>query len=687
MDNDYRCRMESESSVGDDFDGMEPMSFDDLFISYTNFNQEPNKGDSNDSDSSPNEDPKVNLFSVAMSLRRKEKGCNVMPLELRPKTRSTKNWLKAVNLIKDRADPWEEFHLDELKVEKAVRHHYSALNKTWSTEEVVVKMGNTSFAAGAMRECFRMKKLSNFSQNQDWARDSNNYVAKSYMDASVSKEIYFEDVKLQMDAKLWGEEFNRHNPPKKIDIFMMSVLEMIERPDKPLFHIEHYIAGEYVKYNSNSGYVDNHLVRQTPHAFSHFTFERSGHEMIVVDVQGVGDLYTDPQIHTSDGVEYGDGNLGVKGMALFFHSHECNAICQSLGLAKFDLAPKEVDEIKSGSSTGVKSNSQTILRGQELLVETPSESDRADHFGNFFRMRSISHMSVGSSTSNDLDENGTNGITNGTNRSTTDSNDKSTTDSIGSNEDDQNHTKSFKRQPTTGSLHNDQDIKSFQDNLEKKAKPSNLSSELNNHHDTSILGQVHLALATYHEICRFTDNGTYDHEVALFHLKAAAECGIISAIISVARMYFGLSHDILSEVTLEHEDVEKLSKGLDYMKMAAQAMERSALVFMAQSYEFGINGADLDLDQSLYWYESVIALDKEEGCDTEDMSLDSPPYIVIAKTAHLWLAGNLKQGRDPKKAGDLYNEAAEVAMNCMKGKMANKYYMLAEEAYGEAEDE
>lgn len=33
-------------------------------------------------------------------------------------------------------------------------------------------------------------------------------------------------------------------------------------------------------------------------AFSHFTFERSGHQLIVVDIQGVGDLYTDPQIHT-----------------------------------------------------------------------------------------------------------------------------------------------------------------------------------------------------------------------------------------------------------------------------------------------------------------------------------------------------------------------------------------------------
>lgn len=25
-----------------------------------------------------------------------------------------------------------------------------------------------------------------------------------------------QDVQLQMDAKLWGEEFNRHNPPKKV---------------------------------------------------------------------------------------------------------------------------------------------------------------------------------------------------------------------------------------------------------------------------------------------------------------------------------------------------------------------------------------------------------------------------------------------------------------------------------------
>ena len=73
-------------------------------------------------------------------------------------------------------------------------------------------MDNESFAAGAMRECFRMyvfitfillcthyinltlifrKKLSNFSHNQDWGRDSNNYVAKRYMDEEVFRSIQF----------------------------------------------------------------------------------------------------------------------------------------------------------------------------------------------------------------------------------------------------------------------------------------------------------------------------------------------------------------------------------------------------------------------------------------------------------------------------------------------------------------
>lgn len=44
-----------------------------------------------------------------------------------------------------------------------------------------------------------------------------------------------------MDAKLWGEEYNRHNPPKKIDIFQMYIIEMFEEEGSPLYHLEHFI--------------------------------------------------------------------------------------------------------------------------------------------------------------------------------------------------------------------------------------------------------------------------------------------------------------------------------------------------------------------------------------------------------------------------------------------------------------
>lgn len=49
----------------------------------------------------------------------------------------------------------------------------------------------------------------------------------------------------------------------QVDIFQISILEFIDRPGKPLYHLEHFIEGKYIKYNSNSGFVEDH-VRFTP---------------------------------------------------------------------------------------------------------------------------------------------------------------------------------------------------------------------------------------------------------------------------------------------------------------------------------------------------------------------------------------------------------------------------------------
>ena len=72
-----------------------------------------------------------------------------------------------------------------------------------------------------------------------------------------------------------------------------------------------------------------------------------------------------------------------------------------------------------------------------------------------------------------------------------------------------------------------------------------------------------------------------------------------------ARMFFGLPHDILSDILITDDtsmsENQKVQNGLKYMEHAAEAMERSAIVFMAQSYDLGINGVTKDLDRALYW--------------------------------------------------------------------------------------
>lgn len=50
----------------------------------------------------------------------------------------------------------------------------------------------------------------------------------------------------------------------QVDIMQMCVVEMADRPGKPLFHLEHYIEGKYIKYNSNSGFVRDDNIRLTP---------------------------------------------------------------------------------------------------------------------------------------------------------------------------------------------------------------------------------------------------------------------------------------------------------------------------------------------------------------------------------------------------------------------------------------
>lgn len=94
--------------------------------------------------------------------------------------------------------------------------------------------------------------------------------------------------------------------------------------------------------------------------------------------------------------------------------------------------------------------------------------------------------------------------------------------------------------------------------VKKMSRPSNVSNELLQRQTFgrktggSILGQIHLELAKYHEMCRFVLPGddNYNRKAAFYHLKHAADCGQLEAIICISRMYLQLPHDIMVDLEL-----------------------------------------------------------------------------------------------------------------------------------------
>lgn len=195
---------------------------------------------------------------------------------------------------------------------------------------VRIKIDPKPFARGNLRYAHHM--LACLTPEDRQSRRYKHYVAKISIDPYEDPATYLDDVATQNCAREYAKMYNKYNPPKPVQFVEAFVLALVDRPGSPLCAVERYIDGTYKKHNNNWGFINDKDERNTPHAFSHFTYEASQHQLLICDIQGVVDVYTDPQIHSLDGEGFGKGNMGQRGFRKFFSTHKCNAICRFLKL-------------------------------------------------------------------------------------------------------------------------------------------------------------------------------------------------------------------------------------------------------------------------------------------------------------------------------------------------------------------
>ena len=216
--------------------------------------------------------------------------------------------------------------------------------------EVVID--DTPFAEGAMRYAFYMKDLM-LDQNLVGKLDKKIKLKEQSL-AHYSKDILSIVICRHIAYDFNDRVINIVPDTRLLINFVHSyIYEMISYINKKetlqshqqYFSVENFIKGNYSKYNNNAGWINDNLNESAviAQAFSHFSWQITKGYLMIVDLQGVDNILTDPQIHCLDNKKFGKGNLGYVGIMKFFMTHICNSYCKELGL----IHPRKYVEINN----------------------------------------------------------------------------------------------------------------------------------------------------------------------------------------------------------------------------------------------------------------------------------------------------------------------------------------------------
>jgi hypothetical protein len=208
--------------------------------------------------------------------------------------------------------------------------------------------GNLRFAYSALVK--RSNKLEKF-------------VAKNSLYKDEKKDSYqnFKQmIILQIIAKYLAETFIKDSKSqmsvKFLNIYIMQLTDTGE-----YYTIEEYLDGNFAKWSNNLGYVNENEYSYTLDAFSHWSYAKTDHYLVVSDLQGLKKearekegtyVLTDPAISCVER-QFTSTDLGLIGIDKFFEKHKCNFMCRQLTLERHPNQPNE-DRITTSKATKIK---------------------------------------------------------------------------------------------------------------------------------------------------------------------------------------------------------------------------------------------------------------------------------------------------------------------------------------------
>uniref|UniRef100_A0A5F9DMV6 non-specific serine/threonine protein kinase n=1 Tax=Oryctolagus cuniculus TaxID=9986 RepID=A0A5F9DMV6_RABIT len=182
------------------------------------------------------------------------------------------------------------------------------------------------------------------------------YIIKSFLPEVVNtwSSIYKEDTVLhlclreiqqQRAAQKLTFAFNQMKPksipysPRFLEVFLLYCHSAGQ-----WFAVEECMTGEFRKYNNNNGdeIIPTNTLEEIMLAFSHWTYEYTRGELLVLDLQGVGENLTDPSVIKAEekrscDMVFGPANLGEDAIKNFRAKHHCNSCCRKLKLPGKDF--------------------------------------------------------------------------------------------------------------------------------------------------------------------------------------------------------------------------------------------------------------------------------------------------------------------------------------------------------------